>query len=117
MLTLQLLTQLVRPDLVIDHSVQVDSFAQNDFFMNISREFERNQERYKLLKWAQNAFSNFLVVPPGTGIVHQVNLENLAEVILQSNEDNYIYPDTCVGTDSHTTDKCYRCFRMGCWWY
>ena len=55
------------------------------------------------MKWAQNAFSNFLVVPPGTGIVHQVNLENLAEVILQSNEDNYIYPDTCVGTDSHTT--------------
>ena len=71
--------------------------------MNISREFERNQERYKLLKWAQNAFSNFLVVPPGTGIVHQVNLENLAEVILASNDDDNIYPDTCVGTDSHTT--------------
>ena len=99
-----IINPIVRSDLVIDHSVQVDSFAQNDSLnMNISREFERNQERYKLLKWAQNAFSNFLVVPPGTGIVHQVNLENLAEVILQSNEDNYIYPDTCVGTDSHTT--------------
>ena len=99
-----IINPIVRSDLVIDHSVQVDSFAQNDSLnMNISREFERNQERYKLLKWAQNAFSNFLVVPPGTGIVHQVNLENLAEVILESNEDNYIYPDTCVGTDSHTT--------------
>ena len=99
-----IINPIVRSDLVIDHSVQVDSFAQNDSLnMNISREFERNQERYKLLKWAQNAFSNFLVVPPGTGIVHQVNLENLAEVILESNEDNNIYPDTCVGTDSHTT--------------
>ncbi len=70
---------------------------------NIEREFDRNQERYKLLKWAQNSFSNFLVVPPGTGIVHQVNLENLAEIILSSDENNFIYPDTCVGTDSHTT--------------
>ena len=99
-----IINPIVRSDLVIDHSVQVDSFAQNDSLnMNISREFERNQERYKLLKWAQNAFSNFLVVPPGTGIVHQVNLENLAEVILASNDDDNIYPDTCVGTDSHTT--------------
>ena len=99
-----IINPIVRSDLVIDHSVQVDSFAHNDSLnMNISREFERNQERYKLLKWAQNAFSNFLVVPPGTGIVHQVNLENLAEVILASNDDDNIYPDTCVGTDSHTT--------------
>ena len=99
-----IINPIVRSDLVIDHSVQVDSFAQNDSLnMNISREFERNQERYKLLKWAQNAFSNLLVVPPGTGIVHQVNLENLAEVILASNDDDNIYPDTCVGTDSHTT--------------
>ncbi len=99
-----IINPIVRSDLVIDHSVQVDSFAKNDSLnMNISREFERNQERYKLLKWAQNAFSNFLVVPPGTGIVHQVNLENLAEVILASNDDDNIYPDTCVGTDSHTT--------------
>ncbi len=99
-----IINPIVRSDLVIDHSVQVDSFAQNDSLnMNISREFERNQERYKLLKWAQNAFSNFLVVPPGTGIVHQVNLENLAEVILASNDNDNIYPDTCVGTDSHTT--------------
>ena len=99
-----IINPIVRSDLVIDHSVQVDSFAQNSSLsQNISREFERNQERYKLLKWAQNAFSNFLVVPPGTGIVHQVNLENLAEVILSSEENNLIFPDTCVGTDSHTT--------------
>ena len=99
-----MINPIVRTDLVIDHSVQVDSFAQNSSLsMNISREFERNQERYKLLKWAQNSFSNFLVVPPGTGIVHQVNLENLAEIVLSSNENDFIYPDTCVGTDSHTT--------------
>ena len=99
-----IINPIVRSDLVIDHSVQVDSFAKNSSLeLNISREFERNEERYKLLKWAQNAFSNFLVVPPGTGIVHQVNLENLAEIVLSSTEKNIIYPDTCVGTDSHTT--------------
>tara|TARA_Y100000768_G_scaffold369050_1_gene333594 strand:- start:73 stop:2718 length:2646 start_codon:yes stop_codon:yes gene_type:complete len=99
-----MINPIVRTDLVIDHSVQVDYFAQNSSLSkNISREFDRNQERYKLLKWAQNSFSNFLVVPPGTGIVHQVNLENLAEIILSSDENNFIYPDTCVGTDSHTT--------------
>jgi len=98
-----MINPIVRSDLVIDHSVQVDSFAQNDSMnLNILKEFDRNTERYKLLKWAQSAFSNFLVVPPGTGIVHQVNLENLAEVILSS-ENNFIYPDTCIGTDSHTT--------------
>ena len=98
-----MINPIVRSDLVIDHSVQVDSFAQNDSMnLNILKEFDRNTERYKLLKWAQSAFSNFLVVPPGTGIVHQVNLENLAEVILSS-EENFIYPDTCIGTDSHTT--------------
>jgi len=99
-----MINPIVRTDLVIDHSVQVDSFGQNSSLsQNIEREFDRNQERYKLLKWAQNSFSNFLVVPPGTGIVHQVNLENLAEIILSSDENNFIYPDTCVGTDSHTT--------------
>tara|TARA_B110000438_G_scaffold30148_1_gene29349 strand:- start:8023 stop:10668 length:2646 start_codon:yes stop_codon:yes gene_type:complete len=99
-----IINPIVRSDLVIDHSVQVDSFGKNSSLeLNISREFERNEERYKLLKWAQSAFSNFLVVPPGTGIVHQVNLENLAEIVLSSKDDNIVYPDTCVGTDSHTT--------------
>tara|TARA_B110000438_G_scaffold76637_1_gene76804 strand:+ start:1521 stop:4166 length:2646 start_codon:yes stop_codon:yes gene_type:complete len=99
-----IINPIVRSDLVIDHSVQVDSFAKNSSLdLNISREFERNEERYKLLKWAQNAFSNFLVVPPGTGIVHQVNLENLAEIILSTSDEKIVYPDTCVGTDSHTT--------------
>jgi|TARA_B110000263_G_scaffold151062_1_gene131116 aconitate hydratase len=99
-----IINPIVRSDLVIDHSVQVDSFAkESSLELNISREFERNEERYKLLKWAQNAFSNFLVVPPGTGIVHQVNLENLADIALLSTEKNIVYPDTCVGTDSHTT--------------
>ncbi|MBB72597.1 MAG: aconitate hydratase AcnA [Legionellales bacterium] len=97
---------LIPVDLVIDHSVQVDSFASsNAFKVNVEREMERNFERYQFLRWGQQAFSNFRVVPPGTGICHQVNLEHLAKVVW-SREDNgrmVAYPDTLVGTDSHTT--------------
>ena len=98
---------VVHSDLVIDHSVQVDYFnVAGALAQNIDLEFERNQERYKLLKWAQSAFDNFLVVPPGTGIVHQVNLEYLASTVLTKPLDDgstIAYPDTCIGTDSHTT--------------
>jgi aconitate hydratase len=93
-------------DLVIDHSVQVDSFGRPDSFVrNVELEFERNQERYRFLRWGQQAFDNFRVVPPGTGIVHQVNLEYLATVVFQKDEggETIAYPDTLVGTDSHTT--------------
>ena len=93
-------------DLVIDHSVQVDEFGTpRAFAANVEREFERNQERYLFLKWGQNAFNNFRVVPPGTGIVHQVNLEYLAKVVYTEEQDGVTmaYPDTLVGTDSHTT--------------
>ncbi|MBT5775625.1 MAG: aconitate hydratase AcnA [Dehalococcoidia bacterium] len=90
-------------DLVIDHSVQVDAFGSADALaINVEREYERNLERYQLLKWGQGAFNNFRVVPPGTGIVHQVNLEYLGQVVM-TNEDGEAYPDTVVGTDSHTT--------------
>ena len=97
----------VRPlqpvDLVIDHSVQVDSFGTaNAFAVNAQLEFERNQERYLFLRWGQGAFDNFRVVPPDTGIVHQVNLEYLAPVVFSS-ESGEVYPDTVIGTDSHTT--------------
>ncbi len=89
-------------ELVIDHSVQVDYFGAADSLLkNTTKEFERNQERYVLLRWAQKAFNNFQVVPPSTGIVHQVNLEYLARVIFD--QDGVAYPDTIVGTDSHTT--------------
>ena len=101
-----IINPIVRSDMVIDHSVQVDQFAMpNALSLNIEREFERNTERYQLLKWAQGAFDNFKIVPPGTGIVHQVNLEYLAEVVLSDDSvDNPIaFLDTCVGTDSHTT--------------
>ncbi len=97
---------LVPVDLVIDHSVMVDHFGKPDSLeKNIKLEFERNEERYKFLRWGQSAFSNFRVVPPGTGIVHQVNLEYLGEVVMQSHdgEETLVYPDTLVGTDSHTT--------------
>ncbi len=93
-------------DLVIDHSVQVDSFGSADSFQkNADLEFERNEERYKFLRWGQQAFQNFQVVPPDTGIVHQVNLEYLAQVVFSQTIDgeNFAYPDTLVGTDSHTT--------------
>jgi aconitate hydratase len=89
-------------DLVIDHSVQVDAFNRSDaLLINSQKEFERNQERYQFLKWGQQAFANFRVVPPATGIVHQVNLEFLAKVVWDDGE--WLYPDSLVGTDSHTT--------------
>ncbi|MCP2680129.1 aconitate hydratase AcnA [Maricaulaceae bacterium NA33B04] len=97
---------LVPVDLVIDHSVMVDYFGHEDSFKrNVEREYERNGERYKFLKWGASAFDNFRVVPPGTGICHQVNLENLAQTVWTRDEDGvtYAYPDTLVGTDSHTT--------------
>ena len=93
-------------DLVIDHSVMVDNYANKDSFgKNVEREFNRNGERYSFLKWGQNAFNNFRVVPPGTGICHQVNLEYLSKVVwtLKTQNDTYAFPDTLVGTDSHTT--------------
>ncbi|MDH3203026.1 MAG: aconitate hydratase AcnA, partial [Myxococcales bacterium] len=93
-------------DLVIDHSVQVDSYGLlRSFEDNVRREFERNQERYQFLKWGQTAFENMTVVPPGTGIVHQVNLEHLARVVFTREADGktLAYPDSLVGTDSHTT--------------
>ncbi|MCZ2127648.1 MAG: aconitate hydratase AcnA [Anaerolineales bacterium] len=97
---------LVPVDLVIDHSVQVDFFATADAFnRNAEMEFHRNRERYEFLKWGQQAFSNFRVVPPMTGIVHQVNLEYLADVVMtkEINGEVVAFPDTLVGTDSHTT--------------
>lgn len=97
---------IVPVDLVIDHSVQVDYFGNDKAFtMNVEREYERNGERYAFLRWAQKAFDNFRVVPPGTGIVHQVNLECLADVVSTRdvNGEKVVFPDTLVGTDSHTT--------------
>ena len=89
-------------DLVIDHSVQADEYGTPEAFLqNVSFEFERNQERYRFLRWGQTAFNNFSAVPPGTGIVHQVNIEHLARTVMVRN--GQAYPDTCVGTDSHTT--------------
>jgi aconitate hydratase len=93
-------------DLVIDHSVQVDQSAKADSFdKNVEIEFKRNGERYSFLKWGQNAFNNFRIVPPGTGICHQVNLEYLSKVVWSEKvkDEQYIFPDTLVGTDSHTT--------------
>ncbi|HEX8322883.1 MAG TPA: aconitate hydratase AcnA [Tepidisphaeraceae bacterium] len=98
----QKINPLVPVDLVIDHSVQVDEYANPmAVFQNTEMEFERNRERYEFLKWGQRAFDNFGVVPPGRGIVHQVNLEHLAKVVWT--KDGVAYPDTLVGTDSHTT--------------
>ncbi len=98
---------LTPADLVIDHSVQVDFFGQKDsFHKNRELEYERNMERYEFLKWGQNALRNFRVVPPETGIIHQVNLECLATVAMTANDTDgslLVYPDSCVGTDSHTT--------------
>ena len=93
---------LVQCDLVIDHSVQVDAFNSGvALTINEGKEFERNRERYEFLKWGQQAFRNFSVVPPATGIVHQVNLEYLAKVVWE--RDGVLFPDSLVGTDSHTT--------------
>jgi aconitate hydratase len=97
---------LVPTDLVIDHSVQVDHFGTSDAFRkNVEMEMQRNRERYALIRWGQKAFRNFRVVPPGTGIVHQVNLEYLASVVRSDETDGtrFAFPDTLVGTDSHTT--------------
>src|SRR3954454_1714158 len=97
---------LVPVDLVIDHSVQVDAFGNaRAFEVNAEREFERNGERYAFLRWGQTAFDDFVVVPPNTGIVHQVNLEYLARVVESRDQEGrlWAFPDTVVGTDSHTT--------------
>ena len=97
---------LSRVDLVIDHSVMVDTFGDSESHNeNVRQEFHRNQERYEFLKWGQNSFNNFYLVPPGAGICHQVNLENIAKTIWVNKiqNENYIYPDSVVGTDSHTT--------------
>jgi len=103
----QKINPLSAVDLVIDHSVMVDEFGTPQAFKtNVEREFERNQERYEFLRWGQDAFKNFRVVPPGTGICHQVNLEYLGQTIwseTDQNNKNVAYPDTLVGTDSHTT--------------
>ena len=94
---------LIPAELVIDHSVVADIFGTPDAFdKNVALEFHRNRERFQFLRWGQNAFDDFRVVPPGTGIVHQVNIEHLARVVM-TNQQNQAYPDTCVGTDSHTT--------------
>jgi aconitate hydratase len=94
---------LIPAELVIDHSVVADVFGRPDAFdRNVALEFQRNRERFQFLRWGQNAFNDFRVVPPGTGIVHQVNIEHLARVVM-TNQQNQAYPDTCVGTDSHTT--------------
>ncbi|WP_370892157.1 aconitate hydratase AcnA [Janibacter sp. GXQ6167] len=93
---------LAPAELVIDHSVQIDVFGRPDAFeRNVEFEYARNKERYQFLRWGQGAFDDFKVVPPGTGIVHQVNIERLARVTME--RDGVAYPDTCVGTDSHTT--------------
>src|SRR5205823_3520057 len=95
---------LIPAELVIDHSVQVDVFGTPQAFQrNAELEFERNRERYAFLRWGQGAFNNLSVVPPDTGIVHQVNLEYLGRVVFIDEERGLAYPDTLVGTDSHTT--------------
>ena len=102
----QRINPLQPADLVIDHSVQVDQFgASTAFLFNARKELERNIERYALLRWGQQAFDNFRVVPPDTGIVHQVNLEYLGSVVMEASEGErtLAFPDTLVGTDSHTT--------------
>lgn len=99
----QKINPLVRCDLVIDHSVQVDHAGKVDALsLNEALEFARNKERYEFLKWGQSAFKNLRVVPPSTGIVHQVNLEYLSDGVYLNRETNMVYPDSCVGTDSHT---------------
>src|SRR5207302_3401078 len=106
----QKINPLAPVDLIIDHSVQVDYFARGDAFKkNVAREYERNGERYAFLRWGQQGFERFRVVPPGTGICHQANLEYLAQTIWTEkqgkgkDQTEYAYPDTLVGTDSHTT--------------
>ena len=101
----QKINPLVPVDLIVDHSVQVDYYGTKDALtQNVAREYERNSERYGLLKWAQKSFNNFQVVPPNSGICHQVNLESIGQVMISAKKDqmNVAYPDTLVGTDSHT---------------
>src|SRR5947207_10781526 len=98
----KIIEPLVPVDLVVDHSVQVDFYGTPDAFRkNLEVEFKRNHERYRFLKWGTQAFEGFSVVPPGIGIVHQVNLEYLAKGVLE--KEGLYYPDSIVGTDSHTT--------------
>ena len=102
----KIINPVARVDLIIDHSVTVDSFGNSSSYIeNVKTEFQRNNERYEFLKWGQNSFNNFYLVPPGAGICHQVNLENIAKTIWVNKIEgkNYIYPDSVVGTDSHTT--------------
>ncbi|MCP4744833.1 MAG: aconitate hydratase, partial [Desulfobacteraceae bacterium] len=102
----RIVNPLVPVELVVDHSVQVDYFGTSmSLDKNVKKEYERNSERYKLLKWAQKSFSKFKVVPPNSGICHQVNLEYLARVVISDDTEKGLltYPDTLVGTDSHTT--------------
>src|SRR3979411_49486 len=102
----KIIEPLVPVDLVVDHSVQVDFFGSAQALrLNLEMEFKRNRERYQFLKWGQQAFQTFQLIPPGIGIVHQVNLEYLAKGVLHAESDNreIFYPDTLVGTDSHTT--------------
>ncbi|WP_313817453.1 aconitase family protein, partial [Citricoccus sp.] len=97
---------LAPAELVIDHSVQIDSFGNDQAIeRNMDIEYQRNGERYQFLRWGQTAFDDFKVVPPGMGIVHQVNIENLARTVMTREVDGVLraYPDSCVGTDSHTT--------------
>lgn len=98
----ELVEPLVPVDLVVDHSIQVDSYgAKSALSSNMEMEFSRNHERYQFIKWGMQAFESFKVIPPGVGIVHQVNLEHLARGVHRKN--NIVFPDTLVGTDSHTT--------------
>ena len=102
----KIINPISRVDLVIDHSVMVDNYKnKNALNENVKKEFERNKERYEFLKWGQKSFDNFYLVPPGAGICHQVNLENIAKTIWVKdyNSKNYLFPDSVVGTDSHTT--------------
>tara|TARA_X000000950_G_scaffold191535_1_gene231220 strand:+ start:96 stop:2735 length:2640 start_codon:yes stop_codon:yes gene_type:complete len=101
-----IINPLSRVDLVIDHSIMVDKYkTHNALELNVKKEFERNKERYEFLKWGQESFNNFYLVPPGAGICHQVNLENIAKTIWikEINNQKYLFPDSVVGTDSHTT--------------
>ena len=99
-----LINPLIPTELVIDHSIQVDYFGtESSKTQNEELEFERNNERFQFLKWGQKNFKNFLIVPPGGGICHQVNLEYLARVVFSGEEGDFLYPDSVVGADSHTT--------------
>ncbi len=117
----QKVNPLAPADLVIDHSVIADLFGRADAFeRNVEIEYERNGERYQFLRWGQGAFNDFKVVPPGTGIVHQVNIEYLASVVMPRRDADgnmLAYPDTCVGTDSHTTMENGLGVLLGRGWY